>query len=124
MKYQDLCCFRFDEIVDAVKTQQNEMGALNMKVTATIDTMAKQSGEITDIQKDLGTLEERVEVVEDDLGDTKVKVEEIDNKVVFLAHLYYVQCDLFSRRFRHVCMRLSGHNICSLAGSYVNISFF
>lgn len=83
--------FSYEDIVAAIRVQQDQLVALDMKVTATIDTVVnlgdhiiQQSGEISELQKDMDDLEERVEEVEEDLRETNVKVEEIDNKVTEL----------------------------------------
>lgn len=83
--------FSYEDIVAAIRVQQDQLVALDMKVTATIETVVnlgdhviQQSGEISELRKDMDVLDERVEDVEEDLGETKVKVEEIDNKVTEL----------------------------------------
>lgn len=85
------CHFSYDEICDAIRAQQNQIVSLDMKVTATIDTVVnigeqviKHSEEITEIHKDVDELDERVDDVEEDIGETKIKVEEIDNKASVL----------------------------------------
>ncbi|KAH3837261.1 hypothetical protein DPMN_110644, partial [Dreissena polymorpha] len=78
-----------EELIDGLQQQQQIVSTLEVKVGATMNTVIslgeqviKQTEEISDIQQDLEKVEERVEVVETDIDQTKLKVEEIDNKTM------------------------------------------
>ena len=70
------------------------MAVLDTKVDATIstviaigDTVVEHDRDIRDLEEGLERVEENVMEVVEDLGETKVKVEEIDNKVRMKCHL-------------------------------------
>ena len=70
------------------------MVVLDTKVDATIGTVVAIGDKVIEHDEEIGELgeglervEERVDDVEEDLGETKVKVEEIDNKVRTKSHL-------------------------------------
>ena len=80
-----------ENIVEDIEQQREDIADLDTKVDATMDTVitigdkvVKQDQEIGELQTGLEKVEERVDDVEEDLGETKVKVEEIDNKVRIL----------------------------------------
>lgn len=77
-----------ENIADDLQQQQEDIADLDVKVDATIGTVVTIGGKVVEHEKEIGELgeglvkvEERVDDVEEDLGDTKIKVEEIDNKV-------------------------------------------
>ena len=77
-----------ENIADDLQQQQEDIADLDVKVDATMGTVFTIGGKVVEHEKEIGELgeglvkvEERVDDVEDDLGDTKIKVEEIDNKV-------------------------------------------
>jgi peptidoglycan hydrolase CwlO-like protein len=67
---------------------KDDMDDIDKKVGATMNTVVslgnhviEQGKDISKVRNDVGNLGERVDNVEEDLTDTKVKIEEIDNKV-------------------------------------------
>ena len=77
-----------ENIAEGLQQQQEDMTVLDTKVDATIGTVVTIGGKVTEHEQEIGQLgeglervEERVDDVEEDLGDTKMKMEEIDNKV-------------------------------------------
>ena len=86
--------FSVEVIAKDVEKQQKEMVVLDTKVDATIGTVVAIGDKVIEHDEEIGELgeglervEERVDDVEEDLGETKVKVEEIDNKVRSKSHL-------------------------------------
>ena len=80
--------FSVESIAEDLQQQQEDIEELDTKVDATIDTVVTIGDKVIEHDKEIGELgeglervEERVDDVEEDLGDTKIKVEEIDNKV-------------------------------------------
>ena len=72
-----------------MQQQQEDIEAIDEKVDMTIDTVIGIGDKVIQHDKEIGELEtglekveERVDDVEEDLGETKIKVEEIDNKVI------------------------------------------
>ena len=72
-----------------MQQQQEDIEAIDDKVDMTIDTVIGIGDKVIQHDKEIGELEtglekveERVDDVEEDLGETKIKVEEIDNKVI------------------------------------------
>ncbi|XP_052791498.1 uncharacterized protein LOC128225637 isoform X2 [Mya arenaria] len=81
-----------DDIVDAMEQQQMVVTDLETKVGATINTVVslgdhvlKQGEEIATLTTNVDQIDERVNEVETDLSDTKLKIEEIDNKTITSA---------------------------------------
>ena len=81
-------CFSVENIVEDIQQQQEDIAELDTKVDTTIDTVVAIGDKVIEHDKEIGELgeglekiEERVDDVEDDLGETKLKVEEVDNKV-------------------------------------------
>ena len=77
-----------ENIADDLQQQQEDIADLDEKVDATVGTVITIGEKVVEHDKEIGELgeglekvEERVDDVEEDLGDTKIKVEEIDNKV-------------------------------------------
>ena len=75
-------------MVGEVQQQKEDIGKLDTKVDATVDTVVTIGGKVIEHEKEIGELgeglervEEKVEEVDEGLGETKVKVEEIDEKV-------------------------------------------
>ena len=80
--------YRFENVVGEVQQQKEDIGKLDTKVDATVDTVITIGGKVIEHDKEIGEIgeglervEERVEEVDEGLGETKVKVEEIDKKV-------------------------------------------
>ncbi|OWF40846.1 hypothetical protein KP79_PYT09248 [Mizuhopecten yessoensis] len=81
-------------ITDAIQTKR-KVKALDEKVkkaetevSGMKTTVAKQSKDIKAVETGLKTVEKRVDVVEKDLVETKVRVEEIDNKTLSNAPVW------------------------------------
>ena len=81
-------CFSVENIAEDIQQQQEDIAELDTKVDTTIDTVVAIGDKVIEHDKEIGELgeglekiEERVDDVEDDLGETKLKVEEVDNKV-------------------------------------------
>lgn len=62
------------------------MDATITTVVSVGERVIEQDKDISKVKSDLDHLDERVDVVEEDLTDTKVKVEDIDNKVLLLKN--------------------------------------
>ena len=80
-----------ESIIDDIEQQREDIAELDTKVDSTIDTVitigdkvVRHDQEIGDLQTGLENVEERVDDAVEDLGETKVKLEEIDNKVCIL----------------------------------------
>ncbi|XP_033729321.1 uncharacterized protein LOC117318445, partial [Pecten maximus] len=76
-------------IVEDVKQQKGDINVLSTQVTKTskkVDVVDKkvdkQGKEIKTVKTGLKTVNKRVDVVEKDLDETKIKVEEVDNKTM------------------------------------------
>ena len=72
-----------------VQQQKEGMAALDTRVDATVETVITIGDKIIEHDKEIGDLgeglvkiEDRVDDVEEDLGGAKIKIEEIDNKVI------------------------------------------
>lgn len=79
----------FENMFEDVQQQKDGMAALDTRVDATVETVItigdkviEHDKEIGDLGEGLGKIEERVDDVEEDLGGAKIKIEEIDNKVI------------------------------------------
>ncbi|KAL4227940.1 hypothetical protein ACF0H5_013379 [Mactra antiquata] len=79
-------------VIEDIQQAQDDIAGLDYKVGKTMTTVVslgdhviKQGKEIDDVKKDVEDLEEKVEQVEEDLGETKIKVEDIDNKTLSSA---------------------------------------
>ena len=77
-----------ENIAEGLQQQQEDMVVLDTKVVATVGKVVKIDTKVTELNKDVAGLGEgldkvveRVDVVEDDIGDAKIKMEELDNKV-------------------------------------------
>ena len=77
-----------EKIAVGLQQQQEVVADLDVKVDATAETVVTIGDKVIEHDKEIGELgvglekvEERVEDVEENVGDTKVKVEGIDNKV-------------------------------------------
>ena len=82
------CIHSLESIFEDVQQQKEDIADIDMKVDATIDTVVSIGDKVIEHDKEIGDLEvglekieERVDDVEDDMVETKIKVEEIDNKV-------------------------------------------
>ena len=80
--------FRVENIAEDVQEQKEDIADLDVKVDTTIGTVITMGEKVVEHDKEIGELgeglekvEERVDDVEEDLGETKIKVEDIDNKV-------------------------------------------
>ena len=78
-----------EKIAEDVQQQQEDMADLDEKVDATIDTVInigdkviEHDMEIGELGEELERVEERVDDVDTDLTNAKIKVEEIDCKVM------------------------------------------
>ena len=81
--------YSLENIAEDVQQQKEDIAELDTKVDATIDTVTsigdtvvRHDKEIGELESGLDKIEERVDDVEDDMVETKIKVEEIDNKVL------------------------------------------
>ena len=73
-----------------VNSQAGQIEKLEVGVAGTKVVLKKvhrevkeQGGEIRGVKEGLVEVNERVDVVEDDVGETKLKIEEVDKKVIF-----------------------------------------
>ena len=80
--------FSVENIAEGLQQQQEDIVVLDTKVGATERKVVKIDTKVTELNKDVAELGEgldkvveRVDVVEDDMGDAKIKMEELDNKV-------------------------------------------
>ena len=87
--------YSLENIAEDVQQQKEDIAELDTKVDATIDTVTsigdtvvRHDKEIGELESGLDKIEERVDDVEDDMVETKIKVEEIDNKVLF--RIFYI----------------------------------
>ncbi|XP_060592919.1 uncharacterized protein LOC132747533 [Ruditapes philippinarum] len=76
-------------VIEDIQQAQEDIDDLDKKVGATMNTVVslgdhviEQGKDISKVRDDVGNLGERVDNVEEGLTDTKVKVEEIDNKTM------------------------------------------
>ena len=77
-----------EQIAEEVQQQQEDIADLDEKVDVTIDTAVAIGDKVIEHDKEIGELEEgiekieeRVDDVKEDMGEAKIKTEEIDNKV-------------------------------------------
>ena len=87
--------YSLENIAEDVQQQKEDIAELDTKVDATIDTVTsigdtvvRHDKEIGELESGLDKIEERVDDVEVDMVETKIKVEEIDNKVLF--RIFYI----------------------------------
>ncbi|XP_060592917.1 uncharacterized protein LOC132747531 [Ruditapes philippinarum] len=70
------------EMKEDIDDLDKKVGATMNTVVSLGDHVIEQGKDISKVRNDVGNLGERVDNVEEDLTDTKVKVEEIDNKTM------------------------------------------
>lgn len=83
-----------ENIAEDVEQQKEDLADLDTKVDVTIGTVISIGDKVIEHDKEIGELgeglekiEERVDDVEEDVGETKIKVEEIDNKVNMIIYV-------------------------------------